>query len=337
MPRTKKAAVVEPVVIEAPAFHRPPSADELAPFEVVQVDRTAREIPIHSYDESGLIELGTVRKYAYDGGSDVQRMTFASGETGKEYSLGVVGRSFDVISHAEILYPFLEQGFEVRSAMYGKGGAKLTALLAHPDFRLDDAIGWDVDWLNQRGVDGSRAMELSVRIKSDLTAYRGISATAGWFRMICTNGLVAQVLGMGTLMVPHRTWGEGKVEAFAQNLPTSIDQMPSAPTELLDDVLDILDRIDAEAASLPRLIREPAAKLAGALGKAKREPFRENLLALRAGTEQFSMLDIVNAQTNLAHTGGPASAIYGTTDLVAHAMSDLIEVAAVKRDMVGFA
>jgi hypothetical protein len=309
--------------------------------EVVQIDAKSGYRMIHGYDQSGqLLEIGRVRYRDFESGQGaVRAMVLESGYSGKEHSLGTASRKFVIPSHAQVLRPFLQAGLEPRKMVYNESGTEMVATLVNPSMVYEDLIHWDRAWLKENGqglnVDGT-TMELAVRVRNNLRFGKGISVETGFFRLVCVNGLVSKVLNMGSWWSNHANFSTAKITEFAHQISGSPSELPTAPTELLDDVLEVLDRIDQEALALPRLMRKPAQLVSGLMRGERGTALKENLAALRDGKDTMTTLDLVNCQTNTAHRARSAWGVYDVTDGVTRSLVDLVDLAGVKHNVPTF-
>ena len=342
-----EALANELIVIPAEPVHVPHLTDEDdTAEETSSVDAFSGYRTIWGYDDDGKpMELGVVRYTDYEGSRNLRNLQFESYLDGKAHNMGNASGRYTVISHSRIVQPFLDAGFEIRKAIYARGGQSMDLQLGYPGTRFEDLIGWDHEWLKEHAPESyaapERAMELAVRVRSDLRPGSGITATAGYFRLICLNGLMAKVLMMGHMVAQSRSWAVEKIEDFVSDIHILPETFPRADTALIDDVIDAYDRVMSEAERMPRLVREPAQRVADATGGERREAFRDNLLALRDGTESFSTLDLMSAYTNTAHVGRGDQAsrnltVYRHIDPVTTALTDLVELAGVKRGVPTF-
>lgn len=162
-------------------------------------------------------EIGTVVSRIYEGES-VQRHLFIPGVTVAEYQedqsldvekiyrLGPTTTHWEFIDHPTVLAPYLEEGFTVSKMFYGRGGLTMYALLQPPNPKVyQDPIGWDAAFWNGIGRDDERLRGIteSVVVTSSIKPKKGIHYQRGWYRLICTNGMVSAVLQWPKLSMSH--------------------------------------------------------------------------------------------------------------------------------------
>jgi len=179
-------------------------------------------------------------------------------------------------------------------------------------------------------------MEVSVKVESSLRARYGFGVTAGLYRLVCTNGLISEVLGMGRVRMNHLNYSTTKMAEFAQGLEATLESRATAPSALLDDVLDVLDRIDEEAASINRLMRTPALAIAANGAGGRSDALCDNLAALRDNTTEFSVLDLMGAHTNVANVSSNPFTVYRNADVVVGALRDMVDLVGMKHNVPTF-
>lgn len=311
-----------------------PEAEE----ELSQVDaRTGRQ-RIFSYTSGGdLMEIGQVRYRDYEGNRAVRHLVLESKLSGREHSLGAASSGFRSFSHSDVLDPFLKAGFEVRKALHARGGASLIAILGNPTRTWQDVISWDKA-VGVGDSDAENGLELSVRIHSDLRRGHGVRADLGFYRLICSNGLIAKILDLGSLRTSHRGFALDQVNSFIQSKVKSPEELPTAPSECMEEILPLLDRLDDEefVLSQPRLLRTPMKALSSGLSKATTSALRQQLSDMTQSKEDYSVLDLLNAQTNLATTARTPWSVYSETDTAVKALVDLTELVGVKQGVRTF-
>lgn len=311
--------------------------------EIIQVDARTAYRSIHAYDATGqLLEVGRVRFRDYDENRSIRSMVLESAMTGNEHPLGAVSSSFNVHSHAQVVAPFLAEGFKVRKVVLNESGSQAITFLANPEITYADAVGvWDHDWLaanNGFNVDGSK-IELAVRVRSSLHKGDGVAVETGFFRLWCLNGAVSQVLDLGSYNRTHRSFSIDSAHRFAAELTASPSDLPTAPIELLADVVNYLAQVREDSASLGRmnrLVRGPISNVLSHSGGNRIDALVENLSALRDGKSEFTKLDLVNCQTNVAHVARSAWGVHHHVDSVVKSLVDLVDLAGVAHNVPTF-
>jgi len=317
-----------------------PEVDEVEQSSMVGA--VSGRTPIYSLAKAGDTEptrIGSIIYRDYEENRDIRGAWFEN-NAGRLGPLGSATHQFRMIDHYSVVKPLLDAGFEARSVQHHRGGASFMGFFAHPDISFEDPISWD-SWA---GKATTRSMELSLRVRADLRRGRGISMSLGYFRLICTNGLVANVFDMGGLRLDHRNFQPAKVQEFLDmkitpDLRASLDPrtLITAPSSTLGPVIDILefDELD-KVLALPRLLRTPAASVHKALSATVRSSLAEDLSLLKDSKADFTKLDLVNSLTNQAHNTRSQWGIYDEADPVTSALVDLVELSGVKAGLRTF-
>ena len=172
---------------------------------------TVAEKEVFGYDEDLVNQLfGKVVSRIYEGES-VQRHFYVPADEDKEYLLGPTTTSFNFVDHTQALTPLINRGFEIRKMSIMKSGLKMFAIMTPCDGEvLEDPIRWDVPvW----GGDRQPLLETAV-VTSSIGPGQGIHYSIGYFRLVCTNGLVSEILGTGVEKFSHLNWSGDHVNAF---------------------------------------------------------------------------------------------------------------------------
>lgn len=215
-----------------------------------------------------------------------------------EYSLGPTTDSFTFTDHSEVLEPLINRGYELRSIRFSKGGLKLWSLLTPPDaFKMGDPINWDQKFWSS----GGNLME-AVQVTSSIGPGMGINYQWGWFRVVCTNGLISRILGLGGMSYSHTSWGVDKVFSFLDNHRLSDQINPPIGSrrgvKRTAEILASLDDEEQQASALPAPIRgilNPIVRMP----KWYREDLREQFGYLYdQGPEEVTSLDLLNSVTS---------------------------------------
>ena len=188
--------------------------DQAVDREMIPVDVAHKKV--YTYNQEGKKSLlGEVVSRVFEG-ENAQRHFFVSKGSDSEYSLGATTDTFKFLDHAQVMKPLLDEGYQIRSLKVMRGGLKLWALMTpgKPE-KLPDPINWDQDFWDHKG--GNEIMQ-AVAISSSIAPGHGIRYQMGWFRQVCTNGLIADILGMGSGKFSHITWNKNGVSQFLSDL-----------------------------------------------------------------------------------------------------------------------
>lgn len=283
---------------------------------------------VHHYDQKGnVISLGKVvtRNYRNE---QAQRHYFLSrkGEEGSEkmYKLGVTTSHFRFVDHTVALDPFLNQGYAIKDTIISRGGMHMYAVLERPDASIImDPMNWDAQYWHDRSGSGMRLVprELheSVVVFSSIRPGKGMTYRRGWFRLICSNGLVAEILNLGTMKFNHTNWNAGSVREKMGLLPGLSEKNQFGPYignghgayrlgSLLDSLSAVLsdeegddeesttNYVDERLLELPLFIRDEVRSFL-AMPIWFRQMLAKQFYAM-SEVERINGLDVVNAITN---------------------------------------
>jgi len=246
-------------------------------------------------------KLGTVVSRLFTG-ENVQRHFFVPKDTNskkKEYSLGPTTDGFQFTDHTEVLAPLLDKGYKLQTVKYSKGGLKIWAMLTPPNpLTLNDPITWDASLWGS-----GKTIQEAVLITSAIGPGHGIHYKFGWFRIICTNGLIDDILGMGALYYSHTNWSGLGVTKFiennrlTENVNPVIGNLPGLRRTI--QVLDVMEDNEKRNELLPVPIQRtltPLIRLPNWYRNDLREQF--NYMCNQASIEKVTSLDILNAVTS---------------------------------------
>lgn len=301
-----------------------------------QVEAYTGRLPVFSVNSEGeKVEIGVVKYTDYENERHVRGLWFESAIDGKPHSLGAATSQWNIVSPYDAIRPFMDRGYKVRSVVHGEGGASVVAFLSNPEVSFIDPIQWDfyagVNIPELRGL----PLEQSVRIRAGLRKGTGISVDVGFFRLVCTNGLVARVMDLGNVRFDHRTFTEDKIDDFCRKTPlTSPEQLPTAPSLLIPEVIRLLS-ID-DPVLTPRLIREPLERIQANTSRSVVDDLQNSLAEIHESQERFNHLDLINAVTNAKLVSQSEWSIYSRSDTVMGSLTDLVELAAVRTGEWGF-
>jgi hypothetical protein len=94
---------------------------------------------------------------------------------------------------------------------FAKGGLKLWALLTPKDpLEMKDPITWDHGLWKK----GKQPLIEAILVTSSISPGMGMRYMFGWFRVVCTNGLISEILGFGHKRFSHSNWSGKSIETF---------------------------------------------------------------------------------------------------------------------------
>jgi len=263
---------------------------------------TVAEKEVQGYNDLGdSTALGSVVSRVFEG-EKVERHFFISAlekdkeGNPKEFSLGPTTNRFEFVDHQEALFPLIDQGFQIKRMEMMKGGLKLWTMLTPPDaFQTEDPIVWDKDiWGRNNDL-----LEEAIIVTSSIGPGQGIHYYFGWFRLVCTNGLMSEVLGLGHAKFSHLHWGSDKVSSFIEENRINDRINPRmGNTTGLNRTIDIIDNLEGDLIPLPiqKTVR-PLAKLP----KWYREDLRDQMILRfedKSQGDEVTAFDVLNMVTN---------------------------------------
>ena len=219
---------------------------------------------------------------------------FRSTTKDKDYELGVFKDS-EIVDHAAIFEPILAAGWTVAKHDVLRSGAKALTTFKSDDFPVEDIIRWDGLYQDDR------PLLPSLLVRADARRGSSYSITAGWFRLVCTNGLVSKQFELGHVEFQHGTKDLAtKVREFMNTVASGERfRLETGRTFDVRAVPVIRDRflLDAEA---PAFIKEAVHQAIREV-TVKELPSLHHQLELIEGnntTGTVSILDILNIFTN---------------------------------------
>lgn len=254
-----------------------------------------------------------------------QEIRFVADSNGKEYELGTY-RSGTINDHRPVYSPLLDAGWEVERHETLRGGAFACTTFSHPDQVIEDPLGWDLDI--HKGT--SREMKPSLLYFSDPRKGHMMTLTAGLFRMVCTNGLIAKVLDLGELKLSHDMPAQALMEKTQE---FSAELLTTQPWEKLaleaypkTSLATVMAWTSHKPAELPRVMRPAMVSFQTALTPASRQGILEQFaLILETDTvETVTLLDIINAITNV----NQGLRTYAAMGALSASLGELVELAA---------
>lgn len=270
-------------------------------------------------------------------GFEVQPDEDESPRQQEAFSLGVVKGQYTLLDHATILKPLMDLGFEVTKMNFMRGGTRAMATLQYPGIALDDPIAWDLEQFEK--VPAKRKIFFSLGVWMDARSMHGIHFAAGYFRLLCTNGLMSTVLGMGSLNLTHRHWNVQRVSEFGEGVLEQAGKgktlgLPTMGTKALswgqNAIANLVARPE-EFESLPGIAKEPLRQLRRIIPDKALTSLADQLGEIR-GEKEFSGLDILNAITNAGRqSNGNGLAL--RQERITSAVMNLVELGAFRSNV----
>ncbi len=273
--------------------------------------------PVEYLDDDGKTQsLGNVVSRTYEG-EDVQRFTFQSnrGEGGTEYLLGA-SRERDIafINHKEPMKVLMDKGYVKRDMILAMGGTELFTIWDNPDGqKFNDPILWDKKmWAHREEIEGIGKLTESIIQRGSIRPGRGISFTRGFFRMICSNGLISEVMGLGKVRFNPGNWSAKNLESalfgkdvieiaqkqiMGERVGSSVavqqfgNLMKNLRKSSVDEKSDYVD-------SLPRFVRPMVSTFARVPKWYLGEVEKQTELFGASGLQDIHELDVSNILTN---------------------------------------
>lgn len=155
--------------------------------------------------------LGQIVSRVYEG-ENVQRHHFEAlgKDPMKPYKLGPTTSEFRFFDWPSLVQPVIDQGFGIKKLELSRGGLKAHIIFSNPERTYADPINWD-----KKVWGTSKQLEDSVVFTGGIRPGSGFHYQRGFFRMVCTNGLVIETLSMGKGDYNHQNF---KPESLAEAL-----------------------------------------------------------------------------------------------------------------------
>ena len=315
------------------------------------VDRATGTRPFYSLGQDAeFYQSGSISYRDYEKDTKLRVITYQDLE-GKEFTLGRTSGGFRILDHKRVLTPLFDAGWVPTKIHPSKGGSGLWVNLVQPEITFPNNITWDNGFLGGipelSALDGNDGMNLAIAVQLDPRPGQSIMLTAGFFRLICLNGMVARILDMGFMKLNHLHFTPEKIASFSAGLITEESQdlqrqlvLPHVPNAALDWPIEILqqkvygaaDETDRVVAGLPSFVQKPVKQLTDRLPNWASEALVDQLLAAKEEAEFLSPMDTLNALTNIANTapGRSHTRLYGQMDRWNGALWTMLLAAAFK-------
>lgn len=261
----------------------------------VQVQTSETAQPVHHPLTQEV--MGEIVSKVYQG-ENVQRHTFVTPT--REYRLGPTTEQFQFFDWPQIFQPVLDEGFTVNKLTVSRGGLRMHAVLSNPDGPLyDDPMVWDTGWGTSQGLRDS------IVIHGGLRPGSGFHYVRGFFRLVCTNGLTIETLGLGKADFNHVNFSQETLadQLFGVKTIIGTEQIygQSIGTKAgLKKTTGLIKRaLTEDQAEVPQYVREllnPLTELPGAFLDKAFEQFA--MLIQNSARKQVFEMDIANALTS---------------------------------------
>lgn len=190
----------------------------------VTVNTNTRDITY--YDTAG--ELKTLGRLGIDKyGDEANRLIFvphsennwapATKGADNPYVLGYGSGSLNFVNPSDVQELILDMGFEIDKQYAFKGGTQMQTLFRHPKIEFPDAFDYDLDFWKKiyegRGRELKQGMYAGATLETNVQPGRVAARISfGIYRLICTNGMVGEMLGIKSVDVKHGGFSEKLVK-----------------------------------------------------------------------------------------------------------------------------
>jgi len=309
----------------------------------IRVSALRGSVPYYGLSKEGKRVLqGRVGYTDYDKDKALRTMLFQTPRTAtqeeKTYSLGIAKGTFQVIDPAMVLRPLLNLGFQIRTTSGLRGGSRSFTSLTHPKLVFEDVIDWDLDQYAE--APKSKKLFFSIGAWIDARASSGIHLAGGFFREVCTNGLISMLMGLGKVQFSHKRWNQARLVDWAQTElelaghgdPAKFPQTSSKALKWVTEILQYSVEAPERIAQLPEIAQVPIRQLTKIIPDGARLELAAQFSILGRARKSFSPLDQLNALTNAAkrsHGAGMAM----RQERVFHSLVELTQLGALRADV----
>lgn len=254
-----------------------------------------------------------------------------------------------VVDYERALNPIFEAGFEPQRLYPRRGGLQMYGLFSHPEYQMP--------YIFNQGEDG---LMMALSFQGSLKPGRGYRYKMGFFRVICKNGLISEVMNLGNLKLPNETgfaekdltkWLGHSMRKWQEVDPLTSPLFKSYHPELLSYPLFAIEKLHGRQASdkrdrgwlsvMPSFARAPMLKLENIFPHWAMQALHKELLALAATNDPVNIMQLINGITNVFNgspTGDPATAgrFYYKLESIIEAIFNLAEVSAFQKGLEPF-
>lgn len=179
---------------------------------------------IFSYVEGKPTHVGRVVRDEYKG-DDMYRYDFIPNQDlspddpeFKIYDLGVMREDTMVVDPVSALSPLLDNGWQLETFYSIREGRKFYAVLKNPDAQVSDIIDWDYGFWQSIRSNTPKNMYEGIVVSGGIIPRSSISYQRALFRLICTNGLTANIMDFGSVRMKHATFQANELISKLQGM-----------------------------------------------------------------------------------------------------------------------
>ena len=311
------------------------SDEQIGTVQTFTAERSFRSFNTETFE---IEEVGRMGYTDFDESRQVRQLTLTHNPkpdaSVKVTKLGTAGSSFRLLDHVEAVEPLLNEGWELTMVRRTTNGAGAFMTLSHPEISYHDPINWDYNI----HPNTDPTLRLSIGARVDARVGRSINFHAGFFRLICTNGLISQTLEMGSLKLSHSNFSQAKIQDYSQELVSGSAGsrtliLPHYPAKALEWPIEIIDEAGENRGllnELPDFAKKPATNLVERLPIWAHEELANQLENIQMAKNTFHTLDVLNALTNIGtqHENRSDTTIYMNRDRLMTSIMAMIAIGA---------
>lgn len=192
----------------------------------IRVPALDRSYPVHSVTEDGQkVQVATANVRMYEGESVWRNSVLPQFET-EEKQLKSTNKAWHPLDHYDALEPLLEAGWQFAQYDINRGGLNGRFLMTHPEgVRYQDLFDWDSDIWNHRDRDKDGGITEAILVQSPIRPGAPKTYRRGFFRFVCTNGLVDSALDLAVLKMNAENWSMADLQEKILATPHVTEEM----------------------------------------------------------------------------------------------------------------
>lgn len=256
------------------------------------VDAFDKSIEIYKPTYDGTRELAghlVTRSYESESGR-AKRLDYLPVGSEKSFSLGVTTRVTRLLDPWQVSEPFINRGFEPKILKITHGGTDMFGLFANDEYTYD--------------FGEENPLVLSFGVWHRTHPGKATIVRGGFFRFICTNGLVSAILELGFLKVNHARIAVSEIESLVSGVSREFVANGygdlAFPSKGLAKTINVINNTtnSDDLVDLPEILVN-ALKFFISRTPKFRESMLSNLDKLMTMTNKPTRLQVVNAVTNV--------------------------------------